>query len=85
MDNRFDVIASGALLGINYKEVDSFLMGYTEQFEMHSLDFEEFLWANGVSKEGIGYVKEYFDKKELVSLAMHDKTNNSLFKTKILK
>lgn len=73
MDKRFDVIASGSLLGINYKEVDSFPVGYTEQLEMHSLDFEEFLWANGVSKEGIGYLKEYFDKKEVVPTAMHER------------
>ena len=46
LDKRFDVIASGSLLGINYKEVESFPVGYTEQLEMYSLDFEEFLWAN---------------------------------------
>lgn len=41
IDKRFDVIASGSLLGINYKEVDSFPVGYTEQLEIHSLDFED--------------------------------------------
>ena len=40
---------------------------------MFSLDFEEFLWANGVSEEAIGYIKEYFDKKENVPSAMHEK------------
>lgn len=40
---------------------------------MFSLDFEEFLWANGISKEAIGYIKEYFDKKETVPIAMHEK------------
>lgn len=40
---------------------------------MFSLDFEEFLWANGISKEAIGYVKEYFEKKETVPIAMHEK------------
>ena len=83
MDKRFDVIASGSLLGINYKEVDSFPVGYTEQLEMHSLDFEEFLWANGVSKEGIGYLKEYFEKKEVVPTAMHERML-SLFKEYIV-
>ncbi len=59
--------------GINYKEVPSFPVGYTETIEMFSLDFEEFLWANGISDEAIGYIKNYFDKKERVPLAMHEK------------
>ena len=42
LDGRFDVIASGSLLGISYKEVSSIPVGYEEQVEMHSLDFEEF-------------------------------------------
>lgn len=40
---------------------------------MFSLDFEEFLWANGISEEAIGYIKDYFDKKETVPSAMHEK------------
>lgn len=83
IDKSFDVIASGSLLGINYKEVDSFPVGYTEQLEMHSLDFEEFLWANGVPKEGVDYIKEYFDKKEVVPKAMHERMM-SLFKEYIV-
>lgn len=59
--------------GINYKEVPSFPVGYTESIEMFSLDFEEFLWANGISEEAIGYIKDYFDKKETVPSAMHEK------------
>lgn len=73
LDKRFDVIASGSLLGINYKEVESFPVGYTEQLEMYSLDFEEFLWANGIEKQSILDVKEFFDKKEVVPQAMHER------------
>ena len=73
LDGRFDVIASGSLLGINYKEVRSYPVGYVEHLEMHSLDFEEFLWANGVSKQSVLDVKEYFDKKEKVPTAIHDR------------
>lgn len=83
LDKRFDVIASGSLLGINYKEVASFPVGYTEQIEMYSLDFEEFLWANGISKKSILDIKEYFDKKEVVPTAMHDRCL-SLFKEYIV-
>lgn len=47
MDGRFDVICSGSLMGINYKEIESNSVGYKEDYEMHSMDFEEFLWAKG--------------------------------------
>lgn len=73
MDKRFDVIASGSLLGINYKDVPSYPVGYVEHLEMYSLDFEEFLWANGVSEKSILDIKEYFEKKEKVPLAMHQR------------
>ncbi len=47
MDGRFDVICSGSLMGINYNEIESNSVGYKEDYEMYSLDFEEFLWAKG--------------------------------------
>ncbi|VEU81084.1 ATP-binding protein [Haploplasma axanthum] len=47
IDGRFDVICSGSLLGINYNRVDSVSTGYKTDYEMYSLDFEEFLWAKG--------------------------------------
>lgn len=47
IDGRYDVICSGSLLGVNYKQIQSISVGYKVDYEMHSLDFEEFLWANG--------------------------------------
>ena len=47
IDRRFDVICSGSMLGINYKEIHSNSVGYKTDYEMYSLDFEEFLWARG--------------------------------------
>ncbi|MDO4500543.1 MAG: ATP-binding protein [Erysipelotrichaceae bacterium] len=47
IDERFDVICSGSLLGINYKQIESISVGYRTEYEMYSLDFEEFLWAKG--------------------------------------
>ena len=72
-DSRFDVIASGSLLGINYKDVPSYPVGYVEHLEMHSLDFEEFLWANRVAPASVVDIKEYFDKRETVPSAMHQR------------
>jgi len=72
-DGRFDVIASGSLLGINYKEVPSYPVGYVEHLEMYSLDFEEYLWANGVTPASVADIREYFDKKKTVPAAMHER------------
>ena len=66
LDERYDVIASGSLLGINYREVTSIPVGYERQIEMHSLDFEEFLWAIGVNDDAISYIKTFFESKELI-------------------
>lgn len=73
LDKRFDVIASGSLLGINYKNVTSYPVGYVEHLEMNSLDFEEFCWANGVSKQSILELKEYFINKKQIPGAMHER------------
>ncbi|MCR4873922.1 MAG: AAA family ATPase, partial [Bacteroidales bacterium] len=52
-DRRFDVICSGSLMGIYYEEIESNAVGYKEDYDMFSMDFEEFLWAKGYSKEQI--------------------------------
>ena len=53
LDGRFDVICSGSLMGINYKEIESNSVGYKEDYEMYSMDFEEFLWAKGYAEDFI--------------------------------
>ena len=52
-DGRYDVICSGSLMGINYKEIESNSVGNKEDYIMRSLDFEEFLWAKGYKNEQI--------------------------------
>ena len=47
IDGRFDVICSGSMIGINYRKIESNSVGYKSDYEMFSLDFEEFLWAKG--------------------------------------
>ena len=46
-DGRFDVIASGSMLGVQYKRISSLAMGYKTDFDMTGMDFEEFLRARG--------------------------------------
>ena len=52
-DGRYDVICSGSLMGIYYEEIESNAVGFKEDYQMHSLDFEEFLWAKGYSEEQV--------------------------------
>lgn len=53
IDGRYDVICSGSLMGINYREIESNSVGYKEDYDMCSMDFEEFLWAKGYSTKQI--------------------------------
>lgn len=80
-DFRFDVISSGSLLGLSYgmdddKEVDeiaSVPVGYETQLTMYSLDFEEFLWANGYSHETIMQLNRYISAGEQINESVHRK------------
>ena len=84
IDKRFDIIASGSLLGINYKdEIPSYPVGYVEHLELHSLDFEEFCYANGMSKDALLYLKEYFNDLKPVPDSIHNKMMQ-LFKEYII-
>lgn len=58
-DGRYDVICSGSLMGINYNEIESNSVGNKEDYEMYSMDFEEFLWAKGYKKEQIENLYEH--------------------------
>ena len=51
IDRQFDVICSGSMLGINYKRIESNSVGYKSEFQMQSMDFEEFLWAMGYGSD----------------------------------
>ncbi len=68
-DGRYDVICSGSLMGINYKEIESNSVGNKEDYIMKSLDFEEFLWAKGYSNEQIDDLyKHMLDLKPLTDM-----------------
>ena len=72
-DGRFDFIESGSLLGINYKEVSSYPVGFEEQLDMFPLDFEEFLWANGVSQDITELIQSAYQALSPVSDYIHEK------------
>ena len=58
LDGRFDVICSGSLMGLSYKEIESVSTGHKIDYTMYSMDFEEFLWALGYKEEQIESVYE---------------------------
>lgn len=66
LDGRIDVISSGSLLGLYYKEVTSYPVGYERIIDMYPLDFEEFLWGIGIKKETIEYVRQCFEETKEV-------------------
>ena len=66
MDNRYDVIASGSLLGLHYREMTSIPVGYERTMEMFSLDFEEFLWAIGKNPDAVAELRKFFAERAKV-------------------
>lgn len=72
LDNRYDVVASGSLLGISYKEVTSIPVGYELSVTMYGLDFEEFLWAKGYNENSLAILKKYYDSKERIPDEIHN-------------
>lgn len=59
IQGKFDVICSGSMLGINYRKIESNSVGYKTDYEMYSLDFEEFLWAKGYDDSFINDMLEH--------------------------
>lgn len=79
-DGRFDVIGTGSLLGVKGygKQPKSIPVGSETLIEMHPLDFEEFLWANGITPQIIDKLKEYLKDEKPVPEALHKKMHQLL-------
>lgn len=83
LDGRFDVICSGSLMGISYNEIESNSVGYKEDYEMHSMDFEEFMWAKGYNDEFMAdLLSHMLDVRPLSELQMD--TLMSLFRDYVI-
>lgn len=73
LDNKFDVICSGSMLGTNYKKIQSNSVGYKIDYQMNSLDFEEFLCASGYDSSMIDRIlnkmilQEPFSEAEMLT------------------
>lgn len=70
-EHTYDYIESGSLLGINYKPVPSYPVGYEDEIAMFPLDFEEFLWACGVSDNVFDILKASYENETAVPDFIH--------------
>ena len=70
-DGRFDYIESGSLLGINYKEIKSYAVGYEENRTMYPMDFEEFAIANGIQQSTFDMLKDCYERRVPVDEFVH--------------
>lgn len=82
LDGRYEVMCTGSLLGVNgYKtkeeqeeeEASSIPVGFEEIVNMHPMDFEEWLWANGIRQMHIDYLKKCYANLTPVDTAIHDR------------
>ena len=71
-DGRFDVIASGSLLGIDFNRASSYPVGYVDYLTLRGLDFEEFLWAQGLGSDLTSGIRQYFTAREPMPAAIHE-------------
>lgn len=80
LDGRYDVIGTGSLLGVRGygKEPKSIPVGYETTIDMSPLDFEEFLWANGISEVVIDSLRKNIRGATPVPAALHKKMRQLL-------
>lgn len=72
-DGKFTFIASGSLLGVTLSQTTSIPMGSIRKMRMFPLDFEEFLYANGMSRMAVSAMRKKFEKREALDEATHNK------------
>lgn len=79
IDGRFDVISTGSLLGIRgYKQPISVPVGYEEIVQMTPMDFEEFIWANGITEEICEKMRKYVFDTCPIETAIHNRMRELL-------
>ena len=76
IDKRYDVIASGSLLGIDYNRPASYPVGYVDFLKMTGLDFEEYLWAVGIQEDMIQMLRDYLKKKKAIPDSINSQIMN---------
>lgn len=80
LDGRFDVLATGSLLGISGYRSENYSVpvGYETIIDMFPLDFEEFLWANGIEDSLVALLKQCLEEERPVPEALHQRMRGLL-------
>lgn len=80
LDGRYDVIATGSLLGVaGYGEQPTSIpVGYETVIDMHPLDFEEFCWANGLPETAIDLLRNCLNIETPIPAAIHSRMRSLL-------
>ena len=93
LDGRYEVICTGSLLGVNgYKTPDekaeeeaaSIPVGFEDIVNMYPMDFEEWLWANGIKNMHFDYLKKHLNNETPVEEALHDRFRELLLQYTIV-
>lgn len=86
LDGRYDVIGTGSLLGVRGygKDLRSVPVGYETVIDMYPLDFEEFLWANGIGPELIGLLRSCLQQETPVPEALHQRLRSLLLQYAVI-
>lgn len=71
-EGKYRFIASGSQLGVALSQTPSVPLGSVEILQMFPLDFEEFLWATGISKEWIANIQAHYKKEEPLDESTHN-------------
>ena len=77
-DDKFTYIASGSLLGVTLSQTTSIPMGSIRKVRMFPLDFEEFLWANGITEQVIAFLRQCLQNGTPVPEALHQRMRELL-------
>lgn len=78
-DNTCDYIETGSLLGVRFKEIRSYPVGFEQIESVYPLDFEEFLWALQIPQETIDYLRNCFIEQKTVSESIHQTMLKSFY------
>ena len=80
LDGRYDVICTGSLLGVNgyNSSVESIPVGYETVIDMYPMDFEEWLWANGIKQSVFDFLKKSLVDETPVATAIHNRMRQLL-------
>lgn len=86
IDGRYDILCTGSLLGVSgyVSEVPSIPVGYEQIVDMYPMDFEEWLWANGINEDVMEVLRESLVHETAVPMAIHNRMRGLMLQYVVL-